>query len=74
MIHTFHQLNPTIPMHVLGKGNGFAVAVIDYSQEHDLLWVVIMDETGEIWTVNNREVRGQTNISMCRTPQIKRPD
>lgn len=61
------QLNPTIPMSVNGKGNGYALAMIDYSQEHDLLFVVAIDSTGEIWTVSNREVRMLRNISMGRT-------
>jgi hypothetical protein len=46
------------------QGNGFACAVIDYSQEAHLLWVCIMDETGEIWCVTNGDVRVRPNPSM----------
>jgi len=60
------QLNPTIPMHVIGKGDGHAIAIIDYSQEHHLLWVVAINETGEIWTVENPSVRLLKNITLGR--------
>jgi len=60
------QLNPPIPMQVLGKGDGYAIAMIDYSQEHHILWVVAMTDTGEIWTVQNPEVRMLKNITMGR--------
>jgi hypothetical protein len=59
------QLNPTIPM-TTPKGKGYALFLIDYSQEHDCLWAVADDLTGEIWFWNNSKVRMQTNISMGR--------
>lgn len=62
------QLNPPIPMHVLGKGDGYALALQDLSQEHDMLWIVAIDETGEIWTASNRNVRMQKNITLGRFP------
>ena len=62
------QLNPTIPM-VTPKGNGYAIMAIDYSQEHDLLWVVAINDTGEIWTFQNKQVKLQYNITMGRTPK-----
>ena len=31
----FTQLDPPIPLHVLGKGDGYALGVIDYGQEHN---------------------------------------
>lgn len=60
------QLNPPIPMTVLGKGNGYALAMIDYSQEHNLMWIIAIDSTGEIWTVENQNVRLQKNITLGR--------
>lgn len=60
------QLDPPIPLHVLGKGDGYALAVIDYGQEHNLLWVTAIDETGEIWCAPNPQVRMQKNWSMGR--------
>lgn len=67
----FTQLDPPIPLHVVDPngdngGPGFAIAVIDYGQEFDLLWVVGMDEGGEIWSVPNPRVRLQANWSMGR--------
>jgi hypothetical protein len=38
------------------KGDRWAHVLIDYSQEHDLLWVVFLDETGECWTLPNQDV------------------
>lgn len=59
------QLNPTIPLET-PKGKGFAHFLIDYSQEHDLMWVVFMNETGECWTFKNSEIRIQKNASVGR--------
>lgn len=58
------QLDPTIPM-TCPKGSGFAIAMIDYSQEHHVLWVIALDN-GEIWTYPNDKVRMQKNITMGR--------
>ncbi len=60
------QLNPPLPVHVLGRGDGLAHAVIDYGPEHNLLWVTAIDATGEIWCAPNPEVRMQGNWSMGR--------
>lgn len=61
----FTQLDPTIPM-ATSKGDGLAFAVIDYGIEHDLLWVVALDDSGEIWCVPNSEVRVEANWSIGR--------
>lgn len=60
------QLNPPIPLST-PKGDGLAWAMIDYGVEYDLMWVVAIDETGEIWTFANPEIRAQKNITMNRT-------
>jgi hypothetical protein len=60
------QLDPTLPIHVLGKGDGYAFAVIDYGQEHNLIWVTAITATGEIWCAPNPEVRMQPNWTMGR--------
>ena len=39
---SFTQLNPAVPVRVEGKGQGYAFAVIDYGQEHNLIWVVAL--------------------------------
>lgn len=55
-----------IPVYSLRhKMEGYAFLVIDYSQEHDLLFTVALDN-GEIWTLSNKEIRFCKNISMDR--------
>ena len=63
---SFTQLDPTVPVTVEGKGDGFAFAVIDYGQEHHLIWVVAIDATGEIWSAPNPKVRVQGNWTLGR--------
>lgn len=60
------QLNPPLPLET-PKGKGEAHFLIDYSIEHDLVWVVFMDETGECWSFRNPEIRMQKNITLGRT-------
>ncbi len=62
----FTQLNPQIPIHVLGKGDGYAFAVIDYGQDHNLVWVTAINETGEIWCAPNPRVRVDQNWTVGR--------
>lgn len=60
------QLNPMIPIYRMSdKMGGYAFLVIDYSQEHNLLFTCAMDN-GEIWTLLNSEIRFQKNISLDR--------
>ena len=63
----FTQLNPPLPLTVIGKGPGMAFAVIDYGAEHNLLWVTAIDATGEIWCAPNPKVRMQNNWSLGRS-------
>lgn len=61
------QLNPMIPIYrISDKMEGYAFLVIDYSQEHNLLFTCAMDN-GEIWTLNNKEIRFCKNISLDRS-------
>lgn len=62
----FTQLDPPIPLTVLDKGKGLALAVIDYGPEHNPIWVTAIDETGEIWCAPNPQVRMQPNWTMGR--------
>ena len=62
----FTQLNPTIPIET-PKGRGEAVAVIDYGPEHDLYWTVFLDNGGECWTFENKQIRGCLNPTLGRT-------
>jgi hypothetical protein len=60
------QLNPMLPIYrVSDNMEGYAFLVIDYSQEHNLLFTCAMDN-GEIWTLSNIEIRFQKNISLDR--------
>ena len=61
------QLDPTIPM-MTPKGSGYALFVVDYSQEHHLMWVVALDDGGEIWMFENPDVRVQSNFTLGRRP------
>ena len=40
--------------------------MIDRSQEHDLEWVVFLDNTGECWTFRNKDIRIQKNYTLSR--------
>ena len=44
---------------------GYTFLVIDYSQEHFILFVCAMDN-GDIWTYDNREISLQNNPSLGR--------
>jgi hypothetical protein len=60
------QLNPMLPIfRVSDEMEGYAFLVIDYSQEHNLLFTCAMDN-GEIWTLSNQEIRFSKNISLNR--------
>lgn len=72
---TILQLNPAIPVYVekydrCPGGNGYAHAIIDYSAEHNLMWVVFLDESRECWTVPNMRIRIQKNISLGRIDNV----
>lgn len=57
------QLNPPLPLDT-PKGPAYAHLVIDYSQEHYLLFVCFVCETGECWVFPNKDVRLQKNLTM----------
>lgn len=59
------QLNPQIPV-ITPKGNGWAFFLIDRSQEHDLEWVVFLDDGGFCWTFRNSDIRIQKNLTFNR--------
>jgi len=74
------QLDPMIPCRVLAhpnkpartwpEGKAHAIGWLDYSQEHDLIWIVAIDtESGEAepWCVPNRYVRLASNVSLGRS-------
>ncbi len=62
----FTQLDPAIPLHVLGKGEGYAIGLIDYGQEHNLIWVTALTANGEVWCAPNPSVRFGRNWTLGR--------
>jgi hypothetical protein len=48
------------------KGRGHAEFLLDYGPEADLLWVVVIRDTGEIWTLRNADLRATANVSIGR--------
>jgi hypothetical protein len=67
------QLDPPLPM-VTPKGAGLAHFVIDYNIEHNLMFVVFLDDNGECWTFDTRNVRMAKNITLGRVnvPSLNR--
>lgn len=68
------QLNPPIPLKT-PKGDAWAVALMDYGPQWDLLWVTFIEKTGECWTFRNPEIRQGANYTFSH-PQptaIMRP-
>lgn len=66
------QLNPPIPVET-PQGAAYAHMVIDYSQEHYLLFVCFLQTTGECWIYPNRDVKLQRNLSMGVRMSVPRP-
>jgi hypothetical protein len=66
------QLNPIIPL-ISPKGKCYAYFLIDYSEEHHLMWVTFDDATGECWTWPNTEIRIQNNPTLGRQEQSPHP-
>ena len=67
------QLNPQIPV-VTPKGNGWAFFLIDRSQEHDLEWVVFLDNGSTCWTIMNSDIRIQKNYTFSRENILNFPN
>lgn len=59
------QLNPPLPLQT-PKGIGWAHLVTWDSIEHSMFWTVFIDQTGEIWTFPNEQVRAAKNITADR--------
>jgi hypothetical protein len=63
-MQTHLRLEPPIPV-VTSDGPGFAIIMTDYSQEHDRLWCVILND-GRFGDYRQSSIRAQTNISLGR--------
>ncbi len=64
------QLNPTVPV-ITPKGKGLAWFLIDYGEEHHLMFTIALDENGEIWTFPSNEIRADKNITMGRSKKCQ---
>lgn len=65
------QLNPILPVLIKKTPEsewekGYAHFLIDYSEEHYLFFTVFLDSDGSCWTVDNRYLRIQNNITLGR--------
>lgn len=67
------QLNPSIPVEVVGKGKGYAVGWVDYGDAHNLIWIVALAESGEFWCAPSKDVRAQTNWTMGVRKDVDQP-
>lgn len=67
MMVAIHRIDPPIPLNT-PKGEGLAHFLQDYGLETDLVWVVFINDTGEIWAFRNPEVRATKNITWNRIP------
>jgi hypothetical protein len=71
------QLNPLIPVTIQQRGKGYAFALIDYGEEHHVIWGVALDDSGEVWWAPNPQVRIRDNWTLGRVsalqPAIKPP-
>jgi hypothetical protein len=56
------QLQVPIPLET-PKGKAWAVAIIDYGPDWDLLWVTFIRDSGECWTFRNSEIRQEKNYT-----------
>lgn len=63
---TIIQLNPSIPVQVVGKGTGEALFIQEISKEDNLIWIVAMDDTGQCWQVPNPDIRLLKNYTIGR--------
>lgn len=59
----FYQLQPSIPV-FCSRGAGRAFGVIDYGEDHHLMWIIALDANGQIWTVSNPDVRVRGNDTL----------
>jgi len=45
------------------KGKALAIIFQDYGFDHHNLWTCVVEETGEIWTFQNPEVRARADYT-----------
>lgn len=69
-------VNP-LPLEVVGgpgwtgpTGRGLCYFVIEGAIDADIVWVIAMDDTGEIWSVRNPFVRAVKNKTLGRRIKV----
>jgi hypothetical protein len=62
------QLDPPIPLRHVDGRKFLALLVIDYGPDYDLLWTGGFEDSREIWTLPNKVLRVDENISLGRPP------
>lgn len=62
---TFLQLEPPIPVYLVGEGNVLAYFIRDYGIDHDDYWTVV-NSKGEFRTVSNKLIRAVNNETLGR--------
>ena len=61
------ELNTPLPVKVLPKNDdGMAHFILDYGTEHDTLWGIFLNQSGEFWWVPTKEIRMGKNWSFNR--------
>lgn len=60
------QLNPPIPLRHKDGRRCTALLVLDYSPEHDTLFLVGYDDSRELWWLPHRDLRLDDNLSLGR--------
>lgn len=63
------QLNPPIQVHTK-LGDGWAILVLDYNININTVWVVRLDETGEVKHLDANDIKIAGNL-MLNLPLIK---
>jgi hypothetical protein len=63
----YTELRSPIPVVVEEKGEGYAIAVLDYGPDWHLIFVVVLNDGGAIWCVPNPKLRVQANWTLGRT-------
>ncbi|WP_277981906.1 hypothetical protein [Sphingomonas phyllosphaerae] len=63
---SFQQLDPPLPGRCARSRRGLRFHGNDYGQEHNLIWVTALNETGEIWVAPNPRVLLQANWTVGR--------
>jgi hypothetical protein len=51
------QLSPSVPVDVKGHGTGQAHVLMSYGKDHEPVWIVFLDESGDSLEVLNSAIK-----------------